>query len=349
MRVVVTGATGNIGTAVVAQLLDAPEVTSVTGVARRLPTRKGGVDWHAADLAVDDLGPVVRGADVVVHLAWQLMPSHQAEALQRINVEGTARLLDAIATEGVPAVVVASSVGAYSPGPKQPVDESWPTEGIPSSLYSRQKAAVERLLDGFGEAHPERRVVRIRPGIVMQPDAASAQARLFLGPLVPQSLVRPSFVPVVPRTPQLEFQAVHTEDVARAFVAAVLRPVTGAFNVAAEPVLDADALGQALHARPVPVPAAVLRGAIDALWRLRLLPMDPGWIDMGRLTPLMDTSRARDELGWSPQHDTRDVLAETVAAMGAGRGAPTPALRPRQIGFGRVVEVVRAAAGSTRR
>lgn len=340
MKVVVFGASGNIGSQVVSQLA-AKGVEQIVGVARRPPNRKHGVDWHVADIAVDDLRPLVRGADVVVHLAWLIMPSHEPADLEKVNVGGTARVLQAIADEGVPAVVVASSVGAYSPGPKGPrVDESHPTEGIPTSLYSRQKAQVERLLDTFEQEHPERRVVRIRPGIVMQPDAASSQARYFLGPLVPQFLIRPELVPVIPRTPGLVFQAVHTEDVAAAFVAAVLRPVVGAFNVAGEPVLDAHAMAEALSARQVPVPLAALRSLVAVAWRLRVLPMDPGWIDMATQTPLMDTSRARDELGWTPKHDVRETLRATIRAMGSGKGGDTPVLRPRSMGLGRLTEVL---------
>ena len=340
MRVVVFGATGNIGSQLVAQL-HARGVEEVVGVARRPPNRKQGVDWYAADIAEDDLRPLVRGADVVVHLAWLITPSHEEDDLQRVNVGGTERLLAAVADEGVPALVVASSVGAYSPGPKdRRVDESWPTDGIPTSLYSRQKAAVERLLDRFEAEHPERRVVRVRPGIVMQPDAASSQARYFLGPLVPQFLLRPALLPVVPRTAGLVFQAVHAEDVARVFAAAATTPVTGAFNVAGEPVLDADTLGEALSAHPVPVPRALLRSVVALAWRLRLLPMDAGWIDMATQTPLMDTTRARTELAWSPVHDTREVLRSTVQAMGAGQGGDTPVLRPRGLGLSRLNEVL---------
>ena len=337
MKVVVFGASGNIGSQLVAQLKD---VADVVGVARRPPNRPQGISWYAADIASDDLHPLVRGADVVVNLAWLIMPSHEPDKLHQVNVVGTQRLLQAVADEGVPALVVASSVGAYSPGPKaRRVDESYPTKGIPGSLYSRQKAAVERLLDGFEQEHPERRVVRIRPGIVMQPDAASSQARYFLGPLVPQFLIRPGLLPVVPRITDFVFQAVHAEDVARAFAAAVTTPVTGAFNVAGEPVVDADTLAEALSARPVPVPRLLVRSLVSAAWWLHLLPMDAGWIDMATRTPLMDTARARSELGWSPRHDVRDVLRSTVEAMGAGQGGDTPVLRPRST-LGRITEVL---------
>jgi UDP-glucose 4-epimerase len=348
MRIVVTGATGNVGSQLVPQLLADPRVTSVVGVARRLPEDPDPrVDWQARDIAADDLTGAVRGADVVVHLAWLLQPAHDPDEMRRVNLIGTQRLLDAVADTGVPALVHASSVGAYSPGPMAPdgtkvrVDESHPTAGISSSTYSRHKARAERMLDTFEQDHPERRVVRLRPGVVLQGDAASELSRYFFGPFVPQSLVRPGLLPVVPAVDRLAFQVVHAADMAAAYVLACLEPVTGAFNIATEPVLDPPALAAILGARQLPVPAPVLRGLVDLSWRLHLQPTDPGWVDIGRLTPLLDTTRARTVLGWAPERDAAEALLETLQAMGAGRGGDSPVMRPRARGAGRLLEAVK--------
>lgn len=350
MRIVVTGATGNVGSQLLPQLLDHPDVSSVVGLARRLPDAPDPrAEWHALDVAEDDLVPVLTGADVVVHLAWLLQPAHDPGEMRRVNVVGTQRVLAAVAAAGVPVLVHASSVGAYSPGPPKTrgassprAREDHPTQGISSSTYSRHKAEAERMLDAFEAEHPERRVVRLRPGVVLQAQAASALARYFLGPFVPQWLVRPSLLPLVPSVDRLAFQVVHAEDMARAYVLACVKPVTGAFNIAAEPVLDPATLAAVLGARQVPVPAAVLRGVVDYAWRLHLVPVDPGWVDIGRLTPLLDTTRARTVLGWSPRHDAGQALLETLEAMGARAGGPTPVLRARTGLPRRAFEVVRA-------
>ena len=91
----------------------------------------------------------------------------------------------------------------------------------------------------------------------------------------------------------------------------------------------------------MPLPAAVLRGVVAATWRLHVQPTDPGWVDIGRYGPVMDTTRATTVLGWSPRHDAGEALVATVDAMGAGRGGSTPVLRPRATGVARVGEVVR--------
>src|SRR4051794_2092884 len=262
MRVVVVGATGNVGTSTVAALASDPSVDEIVGVARRLPdTVPPKVRWVAADIRTGDLVSIFRGADVVVHLAWLIQPSRDQAELRSVNVDGSARLFRAVAETGVPALVYASSVGAYSPGPKdRRVDESWPTDGIESSFYSRHKAAAERALDDVEARHPELRVARLRPGLIFQRTAAQEIRRLFAGPLLPSPLVHPRLLPVLPVTDRLVLQVVHADDVAEAYRLAATDPAArGAYNVAAEPVLGPRELGELLGARPVRVPARVLR------------------------------------------------------------------------------------------
>ena len=135
MRVVVVGATGNVGTSVLRALADEPSVDSVLGIARRPPADGlHGAEFAAADVVSSDLEPLFRSAGCVVHLAWAIQPSRDLDALWRTNVEGSTRVFDAAAAAAVPALVYASSVGAYSPGPKDRlVDESWPTHSLPTA------------------------------------------------------------------------------------------------------------------------------------------------------------------------------------------------------------------------
>jgi UDP-glucose 4-epimerase len=328
MRVVVVGATGNVGTSLLEALARDGQVESVLGVARRRPNLEfEKTDWAEADISRTDLAPLFMGADAVVHLAWLIQPSRDLATLRATNVEGSTKLFQAVAEAKVPALVYASSVGAYSPGPKdRRVDESWPTDGIPSSFYSRHKAEVERALDRYELEHPEIRVVRLRPGLSFKRESAAEQRRLFAGPLLPSFLINPRFIPIVPRHERLRFQAVHTSDVAEAYHLATVSEARGAFNIAAQPVLDGDELGRILHARPVPVPRWLLRGAAALSWRLHLQPSPPGWVDMAFEAPLLDVTRARHELGWSPRFTADQVLLEVIEGMREGAGLETPPL-----------------------
>jgi UDP-glucose 4-epimerase len=340
-RVVVTGATGNVGTSVLEALAADPEIDTIVGIARRRPAiALPKVQWREGDVTATPLAPAFEGADAVVHLAWLIQPSRDREATRTANVSGSQRVFEAAATAGVPALIYASSVGAYSAGPKdRPVDESWPTEGVETAFYSRDKAAVERLLDGFEGEHPELRVVRLRPGLIFKAEAATEIRRLFLGPFAPRPIFDPRLIPLVPRLRDLRFQAVHSHDVGEAYRLAVARPVAGAFNIAADPVLDSERLAAILDARQAAVPERALRAAAAATWRLRLQPTPPGWLDMALSVPLMDTRRAREELGWRPRHGADEALLELLAGMREGRGLATPPLDPRTSGPLRVHEL----------
>lgn len=350
MRIVVTGATGNVGSAVLRVLGRDPAVSSIVGLARREPRAHfAKTTFVAADVTVSDLVPTFDGADAVVHLAWLIQPSRDERVTRAVNVDGSARVFAAAAAAGVPALIYASSVGAYARGPKdRAVDETWPTSGIASSFYSVQKAVVEAHLDRFEHDHPSMRVVRLRPGLIFQRDAASEIRRLFLGPLLPRGLVRTGLIPVVPQLARLRFQAVHAMDVAQAYRLAVTGDARGAFNIAADPVIDAGVLGELLHAGTLSVPASLLRLGADLTWRARLQPTSPGWVDMGLGVPIMDTSRAREELGWSERHSSTDALMELLSGIREGAGQDTPPLDRSAGGPLRVREFITGVGGRSR-
>jgi nucleoside-diphosphate-sugar epimerase len=118
--------------------------------------------------------------------------------------------------------------------------------------------------------------------------------------------------------------------------------------VAAEPVLDPDELGRILGARPVPVPAGVLRGAAALTWKARLQPTPPGWVDMALSVPIMDTTRVREELGWKPRFTAAEALLDLLAGMRDGSGVDTPPLAPGTSGPVRVREVLTGVGRSSR-
>jgi UDP-glucose 4-epimerase len=349
MRVVVVGASGNVGTSLLRSLAAEPAVESILGLSRRVPKAEfPKTEWEAADVTRSPLDLLFDGADAVVHLAWLIQPGRDRRLTRAVNVEGSARVFRAAAAAGVPTLVYASSIGAYAPGPKERrVDESWPTTGVQSAFYSRDKAEVERLLDRFEHENTGVRTVRLRPALIFKREAASGIRRLFAGPLLPGRLVRPSLIPIVPDVERLVVQAVHSYDVAEAYRLALMGDARGAYNIAAEPVLDPDELARILGARKVPVPARVLRAAATASFKLRLQPTEPGWLDMGLAVPLMDVTRARTELGWQPRHSAAQALLDLMAGMRDGAGLDTPPLQPGNAGPMRAREFLSGVGART--
>lgn len=351
IRVAVVGASGNVGTSVLAALEQDRAVTAVDAFARRLPPipsprSDSKIQWHAADVTQDDLVSAFRGIDVVIHLAWLFQPTHAPHITWRTNVLGSMRVFEAVARAGVASLVYASSVGAYSPGPKlRRVDEQWPTHGWPNAAYTREKAYLERILDHFESEHPDIRVVRMRPGFLFKRESAAEQRRLFIGPFLPNRLVRPELLPVVPDLPGFRFQVMHTEDAAQAYRLAATREVHGAFNIAADPVLDAELLADMFDARTVSTPVWPIRTALALAWHARLVPASPDLFDAALRLPLMDTGRARSELGWEPRRSSREAISEFVEGLRWSSGGDTPPLAAELPG-GRLEEV-RGGVGGT--
>jgi nucleoside-diphosphate-sugar epimerase len=336
MRIVITGASGNVGSALLRRLTRDGE-HELVGVVRRPPEDVSPFDraeWVTADLSRDDAHVALRkaftGADAVVHLVWGFQPTHREDYLAEVGVGGTRRVIEAVTGAGVPHLVHMSSVGAYSPKrDDEAVDETWPTQGVPSSMYSRHKAAAERLLDRLEDGGRDVVVSRIRPGIVGQRNAGSALVRYALPAVVPGAVL--DHLPVLPLDRAMAIPMVHADDVADAIARVLEARAPGGFNLAAPPTVTAEDIAVVLGTRLVQVPAAAVRAAVSLSWHARLQPLDPGWIDLAYAVPLLDTSRARSELGWTPTRDAVSVLAETVDGMRDGAWDRTPLLRPRSV------------------
>jgi UDP-glucose 4-epimerase len=330
MKVVVVGATGNVGTSVVEALAADPAITEIVGIARRTPSswQPAKTRFEAADARSPQVAQYLAGADAVVLLSWAFQPTHRPLVTWDVNVLGGMNVLESAADAGVGTVVYASSLAAYSPGPGQHVDESWPTHSMPTAAYGREKAYLERYLDAYELRHPDIRVVRMRTSFIFKRSSASEQRRIFAGPLVPRALLRPGRLPVVPFPAGLRFQAMHAEDAGEAYRLALLSDARGAFNVAADPIIDRETFGALLEARAIQVPKQALVAAMAGAWRLRLIPSDESLLKLFVSLPTLDVSRIRTELGWQPRHSGVDALSEVMEAMAEGAGGPTPPLHP---------------------
>jgi UDP-glucose 4-epimerase len=343
MRVVVVGATGNVGTSLLESLGRDEKVESILGLARRQATATyPKTEFATADVARDDLVGHFRGADCVVHLAWLIQPSHDQRVLRAVNVDGSARVFRAVAEAGVPKLVVASSIGVYSPGPKRRVDESWPRHGVRASWYAQHKAEMERLLDRLEDEH-DVQVVRLRPALIMKRESAEEIRRLFTGPLLPSPLLKPGRLPLFPHIPGAVMQLLHSSDVGEAYRLAIVRDVRGAFNVATEPEVDGKSVAEAIGARPVTIPPRVARALAAAAWHARLQPTSPDWLDLALGVPLLDCTRAHEELGWRPEHDAFAVVRELLTGLADRSGGPTPPLRRG----GRAAEIEAGVGGKS--
>jgi nucleoside-diphosphate-sugar epimerase len=294
MKVVVTGGAGQLGTLVLANLLVDRRVKRVVCIDRRKPTLVSPkLETHVGDVRDDEALRHLAGADAVVHLAFVVTRPMAADKMRSVNVEGSRRVLQAAASASVQTVVVASSLAAYGVvhGQPEPILETTPRQASPTLAYGTHKFEVEAFLDAFEVAHPELRVVRFRPGILL-----GRRMGHSLGKALSQRLLIGFGEAPIP--------IVWDEDVADAFTQVLWKNARGAFNLAAEAPLTPEHLAQAGGFRFVRAPARARQ--LAETWArvapgLGVSAVDPGWLDVTGIRLIASSERARRELDWKPR------------------------------------------------
>jgi UDP-glucose 4-epimerase len=325
LTVAITGPTGDIGRALVHALERSRAIGEIRGMARRpidpeygfkrLEYRQGNV------LDEGDVERFVAGADVVVHLAFIILGSH--EETRSINLEGSRNVFRAAIACGAKRLVYASSVAAYGfhTDNPQPLTEDVPPRGTSEFYYSAQKAELEGLLAGLTEGVDIDTYI-FRPCIVAGPDALLMVDNIpyvRISEQLPGAVRRlfdvvPMLKPVIP-DPGVPYQLVHHDDVATAIRAAIQgRGEPGVYNLAGDGELTISELASEMGYYAVPVPELAVDATAAITARLPFMPPEAAWIQAFRVPAIMDTGKARKQLGWRPKHSGRDALRQMVAA-----------------------------------
>jgi nucleoside-diphosphate-sugar epimerase len=328
LTVAVTGPTGTFGFGLV-PLLEADErIGQVVGVARR-PFDPAAHGWMKMTYRRGDvrdrraLETALAGADVVVHLAFLITGTASGATIRAINIDGSLNVLRAAAAAGARRFVYASSVAAYGFHEDNPVGmtEDWPTRPADHLFYAQEKAELEELLVGEAEQHPELGFYRLRPPIVLGPHAVGGKSRL-VERLLPAGrraveLARRSPVPLPVLVPDLPLQVIHEDDVGSALVQCIVGAgPPGAYNIAADGVLTGADIARELGLRPLTIGSdwvSPLARRAAGLPTPDFLPQTLTWAEALRHPTIVDTTRAKRQLGWSPRFSALDALRATIA------------------------------------
>lgn len=324
LRVAVTGPTGDIGISAIEALEDHPDVGQIIGMARR-PFDPAELGWTKTTYRQGDIldreavDALVADVDVVVHLAFIIMGSRDESA--RINLAGTRNVFEATVDAARPRrLVYTSSVAAYgyhSDNPV-PITEDVPPRGSSEHYYSEQKAACEALLTEI-TAGSSLEVFVLRPCIVAGPKAPGLADAMpwnqLPGPVRRVTQALPILKPPFP-DPGTPLQLVHHDDVASAIaLAATTSASPGAYNIAGDGVLSMSDVADALGARPVPVPRIAAVATSQVMSRLPFVPSALEWLHAGRTSVVMDTGKARDQLGWTPRYTAAEALSSLASTI----------------------------------
>jgi nucleoside-diphosphate-sugar epimerase len=322
LTVAVTGPTGTLGHGLLPLLEADDRVARVVGIARRPfdPQQEGWskVRYQRAD--VRDRGALADafgGADVVVHLAFLVISGSRGSA-ESVNVEGSVNAFLAAAQAGARRFVHASSVAAYGFHEDNPVGmtEDWPTRPADHLYYAQEKSEIEKRLQEEAAAYPGTDLYVLRPATVLGPHALGAKV------LLPPALARLGAalgagwrrlpVPVPLPVPDVPLQLVHEADVGSALLQCIVGAgPAGAYNIAADAVSSVD-IARELGVVPLPVPAGPVQAGARALAQLPGLPPVAQWVEAVSHPAVMDTSKARSALGWTPQYSALEALRDTT-------------------------------------
>jgi nucleoside-diphosphate-sugar epimerase len=324
LTVAVTGPTGTFGSGLIPLLQDDDRIARIIGIARRPfdPAERGWTKMEFRQGDVRDpeaLQEAFRGADVVVHLAFLITGNASRSTAREINVEGTLNAFRAAASAGVRRFVYASSVAAYGFHDDNPdlLAEDWPVRPAARLFYAREKAELEHLLEGEAAASGGLALYLLRPPVVLGPNVMGRKD-VLPGPLAPlgrRLFGRPRRLPVpIPLlVPEHPMQFVHEDDVGRALqLCVVAAGPPGAYNIAGDGIVTAGDVAREFGALPVRLPAGPAQAAARALARLPFLPPAVEWIEAAGRPAIMDTTKAREELGWRPRYTGLEALRDTI-------------------------------------
>ena len=327
LSVAVTGPTGTFGFGLIPLLQAEPRVGRIVGIARR-PFEPQAYGWtkmkyRRGDVRDEDaLREAFDGVEVVVHLAFMITGNASARVIREINITGTLNAFRAAREAGVERFVYASSVAAYGFHADNPVgmSEDWPVRPAARLFYAREKAELEKSLWRESRAGSGPELYLLRPPIVLGPHAAGAKefmpAPLSRAGRTAFAALRRLPVPLPMLAPNVPVQFIHEEDVGQALLKCVLgEGPAGAYNIAGDGVVTGAELIRELGLAPVPVPARVFYAgarAAAAVPRLPFLPPATEWVEALSHPAIMDTTKARQELGWKPRYSALEALRATL-------------------------------------
>lgn len=328
-QIAVTGVSGRIGQRLLREFDADPSIDRVVGLDVREPSfRPRKLDFHAVDVGGADLKPLLEGTDVLIHLAFLLEPLPDVAVMERVNVEGTRRILDAASATAVDKIVFVSSAYAYGahPGNPVPLTEDNPLRPNSGLAFTIHQAEIERLLSEWTDEHPGVVTSVLRPPFVLGDGTPSSVRALVL-----------SRLPFTVRDASPDVQYLHVDDLVSAVTSAVSHDLPGPYNVAAEGWLAAEDVDALLGRSPrVSVSADLAERLLGRLWLAGVTDVPPGFVPLLTHPCVVANDRLR-AAGWKPAHTNEDALLALLEETG----------RLRRRSRGRGWQIATAAAGLT--
>jgi UDP-glucose 4-epimerase len=309
-RVLITGISGFLAGRLARRLEQDPGVDYVVGIGLEEPSADlERTEYVRADIRNPLVVKVLQTTEVdtVVHLNILATPQGAGGRTQmkELNVIGTMQLLGACQrAEGVRKVVMKSTTAVYGADPRDPAlfTEDMTARSEPRGGYTKDAIETERYARAFARRRTDIELTLLRFANFMGPEIDTPFTRYFSFPVVPTAMGY---------DPRLQF--VHEDDAIEVLYRAVREAHPGIFNVAGHGVV---LLSQALRlvGKPsIPVILPLVAPIANAVRRLRVVDFATDQLRYLLFGRVADTTRLKEEFGYTPVFSTRDALLDFAA------------------------------------
>jgi UDP-glucose 4-epimerase len=310
--IAITGLGTFTGARIAERLLELDSPPRVVALDLRLPRRlEGRVRFHRVDLTEPTADSLIaeilekERCDTLLHAAFFTDPYPDLEYAHELEVVGSLHVLNAAAAAGVRKLVVTSTAQVYGPHPDNPnfLSEDHPLRPQRDAHALRDRAEVESLVRIFAQRHRAMVVTTLRPCWIIGPTFESEVTRSFEARRV---------TTLLGYDPLLQF--LHENDWLDAVELALERDAPGPFNLAADGVLPLSTLLRLAGKSnlPLPHPMVYRAGYLGSVARTGDAPA--AYFDYLRFLWVVDTRRARAELGFEPVYTTQEAWMSFVVS-----------------------------------
>jgi UDP-glucose 4-epimerase len=302
MNIAITGISGYFGRIILSRL-DIEKELNITGLdivePKRIPDK---LKYFKMDVRDPNVLNVLRenSVEVMIHLVFVMPPAHNRKKVYDINVNGTRNVLGACAKANVRKIIVASSTAVYGAHPDNPdwLTEDSPPRGNPYFYYSADKIEMEQLCSQYIREHQGIIVTILRPCDVYGPGANFALSR---------ALERKKVYLFKGFDPQYQF--IHEEDLAEAFVLAIKQDAQGIFNITPDGTLSlseaAKLIGRKVEWVRLTRAMAMI---IKIMWLLHLSDWSLTGSEFWKYRWTASNEKTKRELGFRPKYTSREAF-----------------------------------------
>ncbi len=263
---------------------------------------KGGfnkVEFHRVDIRSEKLFNILKGVDVLYHLAFIVGEIKNKKKTYDININGSRNVFNACVKNKIKKVIYTSSATAYGSHKDNPpvFYEDSPLAKNDDNYYNKSKVEVENFVSGFFKEHPEIKLTIIRAGLLFGPNIDNMFSQLFSLP-----------ISSLPMGSKAENQYIHEEDLGEALHLVYKKDVPGIYNVAADDSIPTAETFKRAGVLVIPVPAPLLKPVANLAFKIGLFPAGGGWVSVSMYTIFMNSDKFKKATGWKPKYNSSQTF-----------------------------------------